>query len=297
MKENLKGTGDDVIKLLVLDDLLISLDMSFRMKLINYIHQELKKDASFHGYQLFIFTHDKGLFDILRNTIAEDDNKWKWFEMFESNTFPITKPEDYKNPLIIEKEDYLSLAKKYLLGFKSEKQRIDKNYEIAALYLRKKTEQLIKRFYDPGLEQIFRYRILENLSSSISNLNKEYLNQIFSKLEYILSQSKIDEDQIVRLMNLDFNKNGMTPQELAQIGILLSFKKKLLEFVKYYYNYQTSYLKQKKELEDLSKEMDLLRSRIMNKGAHHDDSPLFELELRGAVDKINAFESQVLKLK
>ena len=86
----------------------------------------------------------------MRNTIAEDDNKWKWFEMFENNTFPISKPEDYKNPLIIEKEDYLSLAKKYLFGFKSEKQKIDKNYEIAALYLRKKTEQLIKRFYDPG---------------------------------------------------------------------------------------------------------------------------------------------------
>ena len=42
-----KGTGDDVIKLLVLDDLLISLDMSFRMKLINHIHQELKKRCIF----------------------------------------------------------------------------------------------------------------------------------------------------------------------------------------------------------------------------------------------------------
>ena len=57
----------------------------------------------------------------------------------------------------------------------------------------------------------------------------------------------------------------MAPQELAQIGILLSFKKKLLEFVKYYYNNQTSYLTQKKKLENLSKEMDLLRSRIMNR--------------------------------
>lgn len=43
--------------------------------------------------------------------------------------------------------------------------------------------------------------------------------------------------------------------------------------------------------------MNLLRSRIMNKGAHYDDSPIFELELRGAIDKLKEFEQLILKIK
>ena len=82
-----KGTEiGDVLKVLVLDDLLISLDMSFRMKLVKY----LQSADSLKGYQIIFLTHEKGLFDILQQTLAEDESKWKWLEFFETNSYPIT---------------------------------------------------------------------------------------------------------------------------------------------------------------------------------------------------------------
>ena len=192
-----KGTTTgDTLKLLVLDDLLVSLDMSFRMKLVKFIQVEQhKKDGLFKGYQLMMLTHDKGLFEILQQTLAEDENKWKCFEFFETNTYPINNAADYKNPLVVEKKDALILAYEFLRGETKDKtgavKPIPKDFELCALYLRKKTEQIIKRFYDPEMEGIFRYRILKDLSSGISGLKSEYIHQAFSKIETILSNGAV----------------------------------------------------------------------------------------------------------
>ncbi|WP_208734638.1 hypothetical protein, partial [Corallococcus praedator] len=74
--------GRDDLRILVIDDLLISLDMSNRMKVIKY----LKDNPDFKNYQLIILTHDKGFFDILKNIFTKgyDTDKWKWFEMFDN---------------------------------------------------------------------------------------------------------------------------------------------------------------------------------------------------------------------
>lgn len=293
-----KGTGaGDVLKLLLLDDLLVSLDMSFRMKLVKY----LQTTDTFKGYQIIMFTHDKGLFEILKQTLAEDENKWKSFEFFETNTYPIIDPNDYKNPLIVEKKDALVLAEEYLKGKSKAKngkiEDIPKDYELTALYLRRKTEQLIKRFYDPDMEGLFRYRILKDLSNGIAGMETEYVHQIYSKIEAILSNGEIDEAKIKKLVDLNFDNTGLTVPEIQANNQLNSLKNKLLDIVKHYYKHDTNFLKQKKELIRLSKEMNLLRSRIMNKGAHHDVSPIFELELRGAIDKLKEFENIILKIK
>ena len=74
-----KGTGD--FKILVLDDLLLSLDMGKRMEVIKFI---LNSDK-FTNYQLFIFTHDKGFYNVLRNNIIRKEDDWKCFEFYENN--------------------------------------------------------------------------------------------------------------------------------------------------------------------------------------------------------------------
>jgi hypothetical protein len=298
-----KGTGTgDVLKLLLLDDLLVSLDMSFRMRLIKYIQEEqLKTNGVFKGYQIILLTHDKGLFEILQQTLAEDENKWKSFEFFETNAYPINDPADYKNPLVVEKKDALIFANEYLRGETKDKsggkKSIPKDYELCALYLRKKSEQLIKRFYDPEMEDIFRYRILKDLSNGISGLKNEYIHQAYSKIETILSNGEIDEAKIKKLIDLNLPVTGLTAPEHQENSKLNHFKKQVLDIVTHYYKAATNFKNQKKELEELSKEMNLLRSRIMNKGAHHDDSPIFELELRGAIDKLKEFEGVILKVK
>lgn len=293
-----KGTEDeDILKLLLLDDLLVSLDMSFRMKLVKYI----QKSPKFKGYQIIMLTHDKGLFEILQQNLAFDENKWKCFEFFETNTYPIKNPADYKNPLILEKKDALILAEEYLKGKRKDKngqyEVIPKDYELTALYLRKKTEQLIKRFYDPEMDSIFRFRILKDLSNSIAGIKTEYINRVYQELENILSNGELDTAKIQKLINLKFDETGLSRDEKIENRKLFSFKQTVFHLIKYYYTAKHNFKEQKKELDSLSKEMNLLRSRIMNKGAHFDDSPIFELELRGAIDKIKEFESVILKIR
>lgn len=288
--------GQDPLKLLVLDDLLVSLDMDFRMRLVKY----LQNAKSFKDYQLIILTHDKGLFEVLKLTLAENSKEWKWFNFFENNEFPIEDPSLYKNPLVVEEKDYLVLAEEYLRGEKQENGKrtpIPKDYELSALYLRKKAEQILKRFYDPKMEQIFRFRILKDLSSAISGAHIEYLKYVHSKLESILSHSTVDEAQIDELKKLKFDRNGLSGEQIAEKGRLESFNKELLDFAKQYYSNQSNYKKQKNELETLSKELNRLRSIVMNPGAHDDESPQFELELRGAIEKIKEYEEKIIRIK
>jgi len=59
------------LKLLILDDLLISLDMSNRLSLIAILKEY------FRDFQIFLFTHDKGFFEILKDKMS-----WKSYEVY-----------------------------------------------------------------------------------------------------------------------------------------------------------------------------------------------------------------------
>lgn len=63
---------DSDLKLLVLDDLLVSLDMSNRMKVVEI----LLKDEALANYQKIILTHDLGFFQEFKRIIGADQQKW-----------------------------------------------------------------------------------------------------------------------------------------------------------------------------------------------------------------------------
>jgi hypothetical protein len=88
-------------EILVIDDLLISLDMGYRLKVIDVILDYVNK-----GKQLIFLTHDRALFNLVKNKI--DVNGWKVLEMF-------SKYEGYSNdeipvPVIYTSKSYLELA-------------------------------------------------------------------------------------------------------------------------------------------------------------------------------------------
>jgi len=118
---------DDTPKLLVLDDLLLSLDMSNRDIVLDIILSEgLKK------YQIIILTHDKNFFELIRHKIKRSKHsKWKFIEMYESIK------NDVPQPLIFESDSYLGNAEHFLK---------EKKYEIAGNYLRKEAEHFCKKF-------------------------------------------------------------------------------------------------------------------------------------------------------
>ena len=96
----------DALKVLVLDDLMISLDMGNRDALMDL----LLKDYS-DKYQLLFFTHDKNLYTFVDQKIKEHkmDSLWQKKDMYVGED----DSNQYEYPIIIDgEEDLLHKSKK-----------------------------------------------------------------------------------------------------------------------------------------------------------------------------------------
>ena len=116
---------DRALKLLVLDDVLIGLDMSSRFPILDILEEY------FADYQIFLMTYDKAWYEIIKQRTDEKD--WKYTEFYFKAT------DEYEIPVCKEDAPYLGKAKAYL----------DANdYKACAVYLRTAFEAIIKRFCD-----------------------------------------------------------------------------------------------------------------------------------------------------
>lgn len=98
---------DKAPRIMVLDDLLLSMDLGNRSSLLKVIFE---KYAS--KYQLIILTHDRTFFDCVINHLSEDEIKdnWKIYEMYE------TIEGDRLVPSIVSYQSPLSKAYAYFRG-------------------------------------------------------------------------------------------------------------------------------------------------------------------------------------
>lgn len=121
-------SSDDILKILVLDDLLISLDMSHRIEVINFI----LNDENLQNYQIIILTHDRGFFEFVKRIINSLSlcNHWIKYEMYEDSS------DGFSKPLIMPSKGNLEKAESY---FKIS------DYPAAGNYLRKASEEIIDR--------------------------------------------------------------------------------------------------------------------------------------------------------
>lgn len=116
----------DATKILVLDDLLISLDMSNREIVLEII---LKK---FTAYQIILLTHDRIFFELAKHKAKrQGGSEWLYYEMYESENNGIPRP------FIKTSDTYLEKAKANFY---------EKEYEIAGNFLRKQAEAFCKKF-------------------------------------------------------------------------------------------------------------------------------------------------------
>lgn len=93
-------------RIMVLDDLLLSLDLGNRSSLLKVL---LKKYAPL--YQLVILTHDRVFFDCVLNHLSEEEQKnWRILEMYE------TDKGDKKVPSVLPHKSALSKAVAYFKG-------------------------------------------------------------------------------------------------------------------------------------------------------------------------------------
>ncbi len=126
-------------KILALDDLLVSLDMSNREKVIDLI---LKLYSN--KFQLIILTHDRQFFKIAKNQIDYSELKnWNFLEMYADNR------KGFERPFITQHKTFLEKGEAQLLKFE---------YPSSANSLRKAAENLISeilpahyRFHSDGV--------------------------------------------------------------------------------------------------------------------------------------------------
>ena len=108
------------LRLLVLDDVLISLDMSNRMKLIPILQSE------FSDFQIIFLTHDRALFELYKEKLD-----WKGFELFVDDS------GEYEKPLLKVSNSYLDKAVEHFAY---------KQYDCCANQLRKACEGILTKW-------------------------------------------------------------------------------------------------------------------------------------------------------
>ena len=122
--KRLHGTlRSECLKILVLDDLLISLDMSNRLRLLEILK------AEFADFQIFFFTHDKELFEIYKNKMP-----WEKYELY------LDDAADIPSAILKKGDTETERAKAFYAA---------KEYDCCALLLRKGFEKLLKSYLTP----------------------------------------------------------------------------------------------------------------------------------------------------
>lgn len=144
----LQGRNPQEGQFLALDDMLISLDMSNRMKVIRYLLDDMADK-----YKIYLFTHDKLFFEYLKHKSKKSSSKWSYGELYM---------QDSKEPYIRISRTYIEEADHYIKQHK---------YEIAGNFLRKEAEYFCKRFLPLKWQYTKEYCLLD-LNGLINNSKK-----------------------------------------------------------------------------------------------------------------------------
>lgn len=147
-----KYQGEDCAKVIFVDDLLISLDMSNRLLVV----QELLNYAD--RYQLFIFTHDRTFYDLISDSIAQRNatNDWCSYEMYAIDEQ--VSEGHIPEPWLKKKLNYLQQARSFFSDYE---------YHASANSLRKECEKQLLRLYPRN----WTLTTKEDGTISVKNLN------------------------------------------------------------------------------------------------------------------------------
>lgn len=130
------------LQILCLDDILIGLDMSNRLPIVDILRDE------FSGYQIILTTFDRIWFEMLR--FRTTDAEWAYAELFSSDT------DNYELPLLKTNQRYLDKARVHF---------INRDYKAAIVYLRTAFEAMLKKFCE-RMNLSVRYRSNQNRLTS-----------------------------------------------------------------------------------------------------------------------------------
>ena len=246
---------DAPLKLLVLDDLLISLDMSNRVQVINII----LTDPDFADYQKIIMTHDRGFYREIRRAIGPGSDDWVFQRLHVSNGNP---------PTISDDPEHIDWAASLLA---------DGRYDEAAIQLRKAAEDFLRDFvkktYNPE-----KFRSLTTILEDARHQNDLFLlKKLFAVLEGWNLQAG---DALERLLPPDMNdlKTDATlqPEELREHCRRRAELRNLVRDLHGRHRQTGHILEQVEHIKD----------RILNPAAHAGEPPLYSAEIEDALGLI-----------
>ena len=122
------------LKILALDDVLIGLDMSNRLPVLDILAEY------FADYQIFLTTYDKAWYEIAKQRLSAAE--WEYAEFYTSES------NEHEIPIHVQDKPYLEKAKEYFAA---------NDYKACVIYLRTAFEAAIKNFCEEEDIQI-RYR-------------------------------------------------------------------------------------------------------------------------------------------
>lgn len=241
--------ANDLFKFLVLDDMLISLDMSNRMIVVKII----LNDPAFTDFQLIILTHDKAFFNLIkRKTISQE---WKYYDFLRDNK-PASKP------FIKESKTDLEKAKEYFEN---------KDFDGCANFLRKAAENMLTHFIDPNMNEI------DSGFETLSNKIKRAMNLVgedsYAQFKKRFIKPSIPANILAEIQN-DFENNGALSDN--EKGRLRGLKREVLQFT-------IQQNQQNAVSNNILEELTELKDRILNPHSHGNDMPLYEQELKDAI--------------
>ncbi len=251
-------------KILVLDDMLISLDLSNRMDIVRIILNKEDKDELrfFDSFQKIILTHDKGFFNLIRRNT--DDKDWVYFDFNKDE-------KDSSAPKISENLTPLQAAIK---NFEADE------FENSGNNLRLEAEAILTSFIDPEMKNI--NKSFTTLKNKIREAYNEVVNDNYIRFKKTLIKDW-DIDKI-RKINTDFQSD--VSLEPGDIGRLNSCKTHLLNM---FVDMSEKSLVKEKVLHDLDEILD----RILNPASHHGENPLHRAELLDAIEKVKALKEHL----
>jgi energy-coupling factor transporter ATP-binding protein EcfA2 len=247
------------LKLLVLDDLLVSLDMSNRMKVV-----EILLSDTFNGYQKIILTHDHGLFREFRRKLGADHTNWCFLRL-EGTPATAIKSHTEKTEL--------QQAQDYLDGY-----RLDE----AALCLRKAAESTSARFLDRD-NIVDPTKEFTGLREDLRAARNKVLNELPIGLYEKVLRNTPDGHHGLLVPTDDTDLDNNAALDAPTRGKLKCQRKRLRLLL------TGDYLKQLKRVK-LIDDILACTERVLNPAAHGGNPPLYQKEVADALNLIKQLD-------
>ena len=255
---------DSDLKLLVLDDLLVSLDMDNRMKVV-----EILLSPTFTNYQKIILTHDLGFFEEFRRVIGPAHNEWCFLSLKGNPKDGITEKIE-KSP-IERASDYIHCH----------------DLEAAAIQLRKAVEQTADNYLKVATGRAPKVDEFHSLSDKLNKARRILENQLPLRAfnELCKNFPKAHRAKLVAVSDIDIDADGSL--DIATKDSIKAGRQKLREFM-------THQSWEKLEAYEILEAVIRMKDRVLNPAAHWNEVPLYDTEIRKALKLVQRLESTLI---